>query len=82
MDIRATLADMDRLIHASHELKKEVRTAALEKPQLIEEEDMHQLIEKGNKLSSNFETVNAFLYTFERITPSSKKWVPKLKAEK
>lgn len=82
MDIRATIADMDRLIHASHELKKEVRTAALEKPQIIDDEDMHNLIKKGNELSTNFETVNAFIYTFERISPSSKKWVPKLKSEK
>lgn len=82
MEIRETKKLLREQIKISEDLKRGFASMVIMAPQILDEEDLMELREEVDTLASNFEVMASFLYTWGRISATSDKFIPKLRAEK
>jgi len=76
MIISQTKIELQGLLEHSENLKKGFSAMVLLAPQILDEEDLHELKEVTLKLATNFDTMSSHLHSFARIGTAGKKFCP------
>jgi hypothetical protein len=76
MEIQKTKFQLAELVRQSETLKASFKAMVLIAPQVLDEEDVHELRDLTNALAVNFESMASYMYQFGRLTPSGNKYVP------
>lgn len=72
MNIQETKSALSDMKVTSERLKRGFKSMVSLAPQILEEEDIHELRGLADEVSSNFETCASLLYNFGRIGQTSK----------